>query len=341
MPWNDFKTGVNENYNDSKETGKPISSKMILYRDNYKEVETGITYEILGVDEVINSENDKKGIFEKVGDKLTGKFTIPKEMFVGDNNLICKATYQNVVYEKVLFVDLEDTPYELECNKSILQRDQDTGKLIDESISVKVKYWMDGDWHYTSDGKVVLTCDTMDGRLSDNGADLHTHIRNIEFNDKLINNNKDRDVRISYYKTDKNGKEKELSYEIIGILDNGKSGKSGSSPYRLDLSNENVTLACDSEGNIYGTGYDKNGIDSDSDPSDDVITTKVTLFCGADVVKLTPDMVSVTCNNKDINEDIISDEDGDGIIEYTLPANFLNSLEGSNNSINFKVRGQI
>ena len=45
----------------------------------------------------------------------------------------------------------------------------------------------------------------------------------------------------------------ELSYEIIGILDNGKTG---SSPYRLDLSNENVTR-CDSEGNVYGTGYDE------------------------------------------------------------------------------------
>ena len=334
LPWNEDRTGVNAKYDDSKETGKPIYSKMVLYRDNYEEIESGIEYEIIGLKENTGYEYELETDDE--GNE-TGGFTIPKEMFDGDNNLTCRATYQNVVYEKVLFVDLEDTPYELELNKSILQRDQDTGKLIDESISVKVRYWMDGDWHYTSDGKVVLTCDNIEGMLSDNGTDSDKqYTRKILFTDDLINNKKDRDVRISYYET-KGGSiiGEELSYEIIGILDNGKTG---SSPYRLDLSNENVTLACDSEGKVYGTGYDENGLDSDSDPSDDIITTTVTLFYGADVIKLSPEEVYVTCNNKDISSDEIEDNDKDGIIEYTLPATFLNSLEGSNNSINFKVK---
>ena len=334
LPWNEDKTGVNSKYDDSELTGTPISSKMILYTDNYKEIKSGITYEIEGLRE----DTDYSVIFEIDEDgHQTGKFTIPKEMFDGDNNLTCRAIYQNDIYEKVLFVDLEDTPYELELNKSILQRDKDKGELIDESISVKVKYWIDGVWNYTKNGKVVLTCDELgDEMLSDNGSNEY-YIRTITFNNKLLHTS-DRDVRISYYETDdnKNIIGEELSYEIIGILDNGKTG---SSPYRLDLSNENVTLACDSEGNVYGTGYDENGIDSDSDPSDDVITTTVTLFYGSGIIKLNPEEdVSVTYNNKDIKDDIIEDVSEDGIIEYTLPATFLNSLTGTNNSINFKVK---
>ena len=332
LPWNEDKTGVNSKYDDSELTGTPISSKMILYTDNYKEIKSGITYEIEGL-----RENTGYSVIFEVDEDghQTGKFTIPKEMFDGDHNLTCRAIYQNDIYEKVLFVDLEDTPYELELNKGILQRDKDTGRLIDESILVKVKYWIDGVWKYTSDGKVVLTYDSMDVPLSDNGVNDY-YERTIYFSDKLIQNVDDRDVRISYYETNENGViiGEELSYEIIGILDNGKTG---SSPYRLDLSNENVTLACDSEGNVYGTGYDENGIDSDSDPSDDIITTTVTLFYGSDVIKLTPGDVYVTYNNEDITGDIIEDVNDDGIIEYTLPATFLNSMKETNNSINFKV----
>ena len=334
LPWNENKTGVNSKYDDSELTGKPISSKMTLYTDNSKEVKSGITYEVIGLKEdtgyEVTFEVDEDG-------HRTGKFTIPKEMFDGDNNLTCRATYQEIIYEKVLFVDLEETPYELEFNKNILQRNGDDGKLLDESISVKVKYWMDGVWKNTSDGKVVLDCDNISEKISDNGTDeSKKYIRTIFFTDELKNNNIDNQVKISYYETDENGNiiGEELSYEYIGILDNGKTG---SSPYRLDLSNENVTLACDSEGNIYGTGYDKNGIDNDEDPSDDVITTKVTLFCGAEKIKLEPDDISVTYNNKDITSDVLSDTDGDGVIEYTLPATFLNSLNGANNSINFKA----
>ena len=336
LPWNETKTGVNSKYDDSKETGKPISSKMILYTDKSKEVNSGITYEILGLNENISSKTDTNGIFEKVDGILTGKFTIPKEMFNGDKNLTCRATYQEVVYEKVLFVDLEDTPYELEINKSILQRDKDTGKLIDNSILVKVKYWIDGIWKYTDEGKVVLTCDSLGNDMLSGNEPNDKHLRTIFFDDNRLLYTDDSNVRISYYLTDSKGNiiGEELSYEIIGILDNGKTG---SSPYRLDLSNENVTLACDSEGNIYGTGYDKDGIDSDSDPSDDVITTTVTLFYGDEPMSLSKDNLSVTYNNKDIESDLIL-EGKDGIIEYTLPANFLNSLTGANNSINFKVK---
>ena len=337
LPWNEDKTGVNSKYDDSELTGKPISSKMTLYTDNYKEIKSGITYEVLG----LNEDCGYEVIFEEDEDgHRTGKFTIPKEMFDGfvpesDHILTCRAIYQNDIYEKVLFVDLEETPYELELNKGILQRDKDTGKLIDKSIMVKVKYWMDGVWKDTSDGKVVLTCDSIENPLSDNGADEY-YERTIYFSDELIQNVDDRDVRISYYKTNESEDiiGEELSYEIIGILDNGKTG---SSPYRLDLSNENVTLACDSEGNVYGTGYDENGIDSDSDPSGDIITTTVTLFYGSDIIKLKPEDVSVTYNNEDITSDIIDDVNKDGIIEYTLPATFLNSMKGTNNSINFKV----
>lgn len=331
LPWNEDKTGVNSKYDDSELTGKPISSKMILYTDNYEDVKSGVTYEVLGLKENTGYEVH----FEIDGDgHRTGGFTIPKEMIGGDNNITCRATYQNVVYEKKIFIDLEDVPYELNViDRNILRRDADEGKLLDESISVAVKYWMDGIWKYTDEGIVALSCNQISEPLKDGGTSADKqYVRKIMFNNELINNGVDSEVKISYYKDDIDGEE--LSYEYIGIIDNGKKG---SSPYRLDLSNENVTLACDSDGNVYGTGYDKNGVDDDEDPSDDVITTTVTLFYGSDIIKLAPGNVTVTYNNIDIASDLIEDTNGDGIIEYTLPATFLNTLTGSNNSINFKV----
>jgi hypothetical protein len=62
------------------------------------------------------------------------------------------------------------------------------------------------------------------------------------------------------------------------------------------------------------------------------------LFYGSSIIKLKPEDVYVTYNNIDIKDDIIDDVSEDGIIEYTLPATFLNSLTGTNNSINFKVK---
>ena len=49
----------------------------------------------------------------------------------------------------------------------------------------------------------------------------------------------------------------------------------------------------------------KSGIDGDSDPSDDIITTTVTLFYGSGIIKLKPEDVSVTYNNKDIKDLIL------------------------------------
>ena len=153
----------------------------------------------------IDEELDDLGI-EKVDGILTGKFTIPKEMFNGDKNLTCRATYQEVVYEKVLFVDLEDTPYELQINKSILQRDKDTGKLIDDSILVKVKYWMDGIWKDTDEGKVVLTCESLGNDMLSGNEPNDKHLRTIFFDvDNRLLYTDDSDVRISYYLTDSKG----------------------------------------------------------------------------------------------------------------------------------------
>ena len=61
---------------------------------------------------------------------------------------------------------------------------------------------MDGVWKNTSDGKVVLDCDNISEKISDNGTDeSKKYIRTIFFTDELKNNNIDNQVKISYYET--------------------------------------------------------------------------------------------------------------------------------------------
>ena len=158
-----------------------------------------------------------------------GGFDIPTDIITGDMNIECIATYKGASAHKTLFIDLENTPYELEISKNVLTRDVNVNQIIDKTLIVRVKYWMGGNWIYTDKGVVIAN--TAEGKehipFGSPSGKYNDRILVIE-ESSLKNNNIDTEVRISYY-TDDNSTD-ELSYETIGIISNGKNGENGTAP---------------------------------------------------------------------------------------------------------------
>lgn len=155
-----------------------------------------------------------------------GGFEIPKSLILGDTNLECIATYKGASYSKTIFIDLEKIPYELELNKSILTRDPNTNIITDTTLEIRVKYWMDGQWVYTPSGTVVISTPNIPAtiRISKptyDNDDKYTRIISIQ--NQTLFQQAEKEIRISYIGTSN----KELSYEIIGIISNGKDGQKG------------------------------------------------------------------------------------------------------------------
>ena len=218
-----------------------ISSQMILYNG----------------DKVIeNNENNISYNF-KIGDKditsdvilsTDGKIYITKdkikELIHGDTNIECIATYNGSSFHKTIFIDFDVLPYEIEMNKNTLTRDVNEGKIIDEFILVRVKYWdgSQGKWIYTDKGNVILNSvngqENITFELIDNSEKFD---RKIIIAETLIaNNNIDTEFRISYY----NEKGEELSYDTIGIINTGKNGETPSCKETIILgySTENIDV---------------------------------------------------------------------------------------------------
>ena len=164
----------------------------------------------------------------------TGGFTIPKSLIEGDTNIECIATYNKISYSKILFIDLEDTPYELELNRSILTKNlyssiDNTGKIVEEDIIVRVKCWMNSQWHYIDYGDVfAITPSGIRVKFGDanqnNNYNRTLYIKNSNLNGYI----KDTEIKISFIFHNK-----ELSYETIGIINNGikgEDGKDGTAP---------------------------------------------------------------------------------------------------------------
>jgi hypothetical protein len=194
----------------------PIHSQMLLYNgDTLIE-----DYDNIGYTFIINGKS-----VDGLSTDNMGGFDVPKELINGDTNIECIATYNNNSYHKTLFIDLEDTPYILELDKTILTRDINIGKIIDDSIIVRVKYWMNGKWEYTKNGVVKAKTTNGQNNMIFQG-DNNTYYRILKISDSdLSNNTTDSEIRISYYKDEDSTDE--LSYEIIGIINNGKNGEKG------------------------------------------------------------------------------------------------------------------
>ena len=221
LPFNAEGNGVHSDYKE------PISFQMDLYDgdkliENYGKIK--YSFEINGdYNEPTTSPNSTTHIYK--GDK--GNFTVPKELIVKDNTKIkCIATYNLVSYHKTIRIDLEETPYELELNKNVLSRDVNTEKIIDVELIASVKYWVNGKWNYTTEGTVkATTTNNKTYNFTKNTASNNYKLY-IANNTNFVHNINDTDIKIYYLLNNK-----EVTYEIIGIVNSGANGQDGTAPY--------------------------------------------------------------------------------------------------------------
>ena len=211
----DQNSNVHENAGD-------ISWKMLLY-NGIELIESGIIYTFKIDDEDITSN------VNIVDDKT---FTITKEtlkdLIKCDTNIECIATYNNASFHKILFIDLDVSPYELHLNKNVLTRDVNegtNGKITDTDIYARVKYWdgTSGTWVNTNEGEIRLKgVNGQEDREFEIIANSSEYNRRLTIeNSWLENNTVDSEFRISYYKDGE-----ELTYETIGVINTGKNGVS-------------------------------------------------------------------------------------------------------------------
>ena len=202
---------VHPDYND---VILPIRSTMMLYSgDKLIEDYPNITYSFK-----IDGKSTSKILM--IG---SGSFDIPKDIVSGDTNIECIATYNGESFHKTLFIDLEETPYVLELNKNVLSRDVNIGEITDGSLMARVKYWMNGEWVYTNDGVVKATTYNIPNTftLEIPNEDIFDRVLVID-NSTLKSNTEDTEIRISYYSSDESTNE--VTYQIVGIVNNGKNG---------------------------------------------------------------------------------------------------------------------
>ena len=213
----------------------PIQSRMMLYNGD-ELISNNIEFYFKVNGESVDTEAFSVTPSKNSSGEYNGhSFDVPKDVINGDIYVECIAKYNGANFTKTLFIDLEDTPYELELNKDILLRDVNNGnKISTESISVRVKYWADGKWHYTPNGYVVAT--TTNGKenlhFDDPQGDKFERFLLIE-GSPLESNVIDTEVRILYYyDADSDGDINTLSYETLGIVSNGKDGDIGISKFK-------------------------------------------------------------------------------------------------------------
>lgn len=223
--------GVHPDFGDTGD--EVISSRMILYDGNVEidnsENVIEYSFKIDGGDILYGGENPI------TLDVKTGAFTINKSIITGDTNLECIAKYGKGTFYKTLFIDLEDTPYELEIDKNTLSRNIvsvdesgniNDGYIVDESINVKVKCWMNGSWCYVTKGDVYVKYSPKnndDSGLYKFEKDSVNKIYKLTIADNNIKKNIiDSEVKIVYIEEGDI-----LSYENIGIINNGATGEQG------------------------------------------------------------------------------------------------------------------
>ena len=249
LPCNNYGK-VHESYTEN------VSFKMTLYNGDTPIENNSITYDFKIGNEYITSD---VGINEN-------EFTIPKDKINGNTNIECIATYKSIPYTKTLYIELSETPYELEFNRNTLTRDLNigvNGEIIDEFLIISVKYWdsTKGMWIYTNDGKLKITVpnDTIIINDSDfNKLNDSKCKRQLAIPDALRKNTKDTELRVSYYVNDGD----EISYELIGIINRAKNGVDGKSSIHLELLQDYIALPCDNNGNIHFSYGDNTPISS-------------------------------------------------------------------------------
>ena len=279
--------GVHPDFGDTED--EVISSRMILYDGNVEIRNKKITdgsdsgkyiieyyFQIDGqtIEHGASIEDGKPIIL----DIESGTFTInDTSIITGDTNLECIVEYGNGTFYKTLFIDLEETPYELEINKSILSRKVATvdesgetigSHIVDDSITVRPKYWKRGNWQYIyqdkDNTKMCSVVATIGGESFDfnnysvNAENIPEYILNIT-SDNFKGNIDATEVEISYYE---NGEK--LSYEFIGIINNGvdgingkdgEDGEDGLDAIHLELSPDYIPVPANATGDGIHSDY--------------------------------------------------------------------------------------
>ena len=268
LPCNSNGIGIHVDYNED------IRSKMILYDgdriiDDYDNIEYSFRVNDLDVDDGISI----------IGN---GEFEISKDFIEGDTNIECIATYNGNSFYKTLFVDLEQTPFELEVSKNVLTRDVNLGKIKETELKVRVKFWgwntdgngnRKGQWIYSDYGYIEAT--TPNGGIPIRQKDeIIDHVRTIYIENSTLSSDKDiTEVRISYYDT--RISDEELSYETIGIIDSGKDGedgKDGVTKFKSTVFARSVNTPAEPNGGSFGEPNPSNddiwkdGIPEGNDP---------------------------------------------------------------------------
>ena len=277
--------GVHPDFGDTED--EVISSRMVLYDGNIEIRNKKITdgsdsgkyiieyyFQIDGqtIEHGASIEDGKPIIL----DIESGTFTInDTSIITGDTNIECIVEYGNGTFYKTLFIDLEETPYELEINKSILSRKVATvdesgetigSHIVDDSITVRPKYWKRGNWQYIyQDGakecsvKASIGGNSFDfNNYSVNAENIPEYTLNIT-SDNFKGNIDATEVEISYYE---NGEK--LSYEFIGIINNGvdgingkdgEDGEDGLDAIHLELSPDYIPVPANATGDGIHSDY--------------------------------------------------------------------------------------
>lgn len=203
---------------------EPIESQMILYEGN-KKIKNDIEYSIH-----LDDNYEETSLYDVNINQDNGSFSFKLSNVKRNSKVKCVAKYNGTEFQKELFIELKETPYKLELNKTLLSRDQDNSiKLKDSYIYAYIKYYINGEW-IDSDETYNIKASWVD----QNENEYYEYFKCIEeenykyyhfrINDKnLKNNNEIYNIEISCFKN--NNTTKELFHKTIKILSDGKDGQ--------------------------------------------------------------------------------------------------------------------
>ena len=139
LPSNIDGSSVHPDYTDG------ITFEMILYNGDEK-INSNIEYKF----KINNTEIADKYITIK-----DGKFTISIDTITSDTDIECIAIYNKTEFHKILSIHIKETPYEIELDKNILSRNPLTNEIFDGKVGARVKYLINGEWKYITDGLII------------------------------------------------------------------------------------------------------------------------------------------------------------------------------------------
>ena len=150
----------------------------------------------------------------------SGVVTVNKEVLGETSAIECIATYNGTEYKKTFHIVRTDNAFEIVTNKAVLERDPETGLLVesDQKIMVSIKKWDGKKWTVSSGKTLFVQCQT-----NFVTGDPETYF--VENAIEIDLSDKPNLTKIKLYLTDNNGDE--ICFEEIGVISNGVRGPQG------------------------------------------------------------------------------------------------------------------